>query len=505
MTWPRASARNDLGAVLLRAGFRPALALVLLALVAGTVTAQARPGWVVQDDVASVEPFAAPAQIAASDASLVVACDADAPDGVNVAMFVGSYAVPLPARLDVLVRIDRQPPRRAEWVTNQETLALPAYFDEVTNILTDLRSGTTFAARVFLFGGVDDAAQPTFQFDVTGFAAIERQLGCGSAGSAADDPFTAAPPAPSVPAAPAAPSGSGLPTAPWEVLGTGSAAFAIADGGRGASLIATCEVESQLPIALVLFDEGSSVPDRAFSVRFAAGDVLEVVDVGDGLYQIVPAGIPALGATEVLIAGTDPNGFDVTAVFADGSETGLLRAAGGEGFFAAWDALPCTGTPASDAPASPSPSTPGRSDAGSTPTGAGAWTLDPTGEFFGYTDARGRTFGFICGVNEDGTPAIFLELPGVSVPSSDGIARFDFARASGVGGSAAWNFAAVGDGLYLTDLVATDDIAFKLLPDGDADPWNTVVVGVSGGAAAVMVVPGEELVANLYTRLVCVQ
>jgi hypothetical protein len=417
--------------------------------------------------------------------------------------------VPLPSRLDVLVRIDRQPPRRAEWVTNEDTLALPAYFDEVTNILNDLRAGTTFAARLFLFGGVEDAAQPTFQFDVTGFAEVERQLGCGSAASAGDDPFAAPPsaPAPSDPGT-AAPSASGLPTASWEVLGSGPETLAIADGGRGATLIATCEVESSLPIALVLIDDGPAA-GRSFSVRFADGDVLELDDVGDGLYQVVPAGIPALGGTQVLIAGSDPSGFDVTAVFPDGSEALLLRASGGDGFYAAWDALPCTGQPASEAPApQPAPSTPGRSGAGSpsaSAVGSGSWSLDPTADLFGYTDAQGRTFGFICGVTDDGTPAIFLDLPGVPVAASDGLARFDFARASGVGGSARWNFAVVSDGLFVTDTVATDDIAFKLLPDTDADPWNTVVVGVAGGAASVMVVPGEDLVAEFYTRLTCVQ
>jgi hypothetical protein len=310
---------------------------------------------------AIVEPFAFPASIQRSDAALVVTCDSQAPEGLNVGVVFGAYGVTVPAEVDVLVRRDRDAPRRAPWLTDQATNGLPRYFEEVSAILADLRTGGSFAVRVFLFPGVDDASQPTFQFDVDGFAAVERDLGCGGAAGTTGDPFA---------------------------------------------------------------------------------------DVG---------------------------------------------------------APPSTSTPSAPA----APATPGRSGAGS-PSGAaggsGSWSLDPSSELFGYTDAQGRTFGFICGVNDDGTPAIFLDLPGVRVtPTADGLARFDFARASGVGGSASWNFAVVSEGLFVTDTVATEDIGLKLLPATDTAPWNTVVVGVTGGAGSVMVVPGEDVVAEFYTSLVCVR
>ena len=339
----------------------PSLALVLFIALAGSAWAQERPTWVVEPGSgALVEPFAFPSSIQRADAALVVTCDTAAPEGLNVGVIFGSYGVPVPPEVDVLVRRDREAPRRAPWLTDEASSGLPRYFEEVSAILADLRAGGTFAVRVFLFQGVDDAAQPTFQFDVGGFAAVERDVDCATAGNATDDPFA---------------------------------------------------------------------------------------DVG--------------------------------------------------------------ATPSTLAPSAPAaPSTPGRRGAGSTPSAAattGEWSIDPSSELFSYSDGQGRLFGFICGASDDGTPVIFLDLPGVPVASSDGIARFDFARAGGSGDTASWNFVDVGDGLYVTDTVATDDIAFKLLPDDGPEPWNTLVVGVTGGAGAVLVVPGEDLVAQFYTSLTCVR
>jgi hypothetical protein len=493
------SPRSSVGSDRRRSKIRRLGALLLPWLLVAFAAGQSRPGWVVQDGVASVEPFAAPARIVASDASLVVACDADAPDGLNVAMFVGSYDVPLPERLDVLVRIDRQPPRRAEWITNQDTLALPAYFDEVTNVLDDLRSGATFAARLFLFGGVEDAAQPTFQFDVSGFTEVERRLGCGAAGAAGGDPFadapaSPAPPAPPPPPAPPAPGrsatpGGALPVTPWSVAGSGRDTTAVATGGD-ASLLATCEYESQLPIALVLLDGGPAA-GRAFSLRFEGGDVLDLVDLGEGLFQIVPAGVPALGGTGLLIAAAAADGFDVRAVFADGSEVTLLRAAGGDGFFAAWDALPCTGA----------------SDPSGEAGAAAGWRLELDGGAVSYRDARGRGMGFLCSETDDGPqPVIYLELPGVPVTANGaGLADFVVARANGTAGPDTWTFADAGDGFYLTDLVATDDIGLKLLPDPGSDVWNTVTFALPGGSGPVLTVPGASRVAELFGQLSCVR
>lgn len=152
-----------------------------------------------------------------------------------------------------------------------------------------------------------------------------------------------------------------------------------------------------------------------------------------------------------------------------------------------------------DTPATPStPSTPAPSGA------SGTWQLGDQAGVLTY-QAGARAFGFVCNAGPDTPPVVYLQLPDVSVSSSaDDIASFEFARANGTLGTVSWNFLDLGDGLFVTDDVATDDIVDKLIPDQDSTQWNTVVVGVPG-QGGVLSVSGEPLVADLFLQLACIQ
>lgn len=504
------------------------LLTLLVTLFMGLAFAQDRPAWLVEDGSAVLQPFAHPASIQASDAALIVACDANAPEGLNVGLVFGSYGVAVPGEVDVLVRRDRDPPRRAVWFTDEATTGLPRSFAEVGNLLADLRFGGVLAVRVFLFGGVEDAQQPTFQFGVGDFGAVERQLGCSSA-AAADDPFAdapsaqpatpapaaPAPAAPSTPAAPAAPSrgGSAAPAASavaWDVMGSGRDRLAFA-ADADATLIGTCEYETQLPIAVLILEPGAPTAGRPFTVRFGAAGPYDAVDQGDGFYQVAVQGDFLAAGDALFSAGQSPAGFDLIATFADGSQVVLLQAAGGESFLAAWSALPCAGaavlspsSPAtsSSAPSRPAPST--RAPAAPAASSSGSWTLEEDGQLLSFVDARGYRFGFVC-TAVDADPVIYLQLSDVPVSASaDGLASFSFARANGAGGSADWNFIDAGGGLFYTDDVATNDIGLRLLPDEGSDVWNDVNVSVAG-VGTVLTAVGEERVAELYGQLTCVR
>ena len=232
-------------------------------------------------------------------------------------------------------------------------------------------------------------------------------------------------------------------------------------------------------------------------------------------------GVAARGAAALVVVDTTVAGSGGFGILVDEQARhdlqGVTYEANVAGAFRLPDADAAAAAPAPAAPARPA--RPSRSGAGSsqapppaapaqpsTPaaSASGVWEIDASDELFSYQDGA-RGLGFVCDVSEDGAPVIFLSLPDLTIPrDANGIAAFRFARSDGSLGVADWNFLDVGDGLFVTDDVATDDIGLKLLPDDGSDVWNTVVVSLpSAPGTPLLVVPGAPRVAELFGRLTC--
>ena len=208
----------------LRLARRGAGAFVALVLVASAAYAQASSAWIVseQRDLVLVNPFAAPSGIALDAASLGIVCDDTAPSGLNLVVLHGLYDTTLQVSVQGRTRVDAGSVRAFEWWFPIDTaLALPARFDDVDLLIEELRTGTTLALRFDLLAGEPDAAQPTYQFDVTGLDAALAQLACHAPGTAPpgraasprrgvapaiESPAPAPAPTPPVAATPAPPS-----------------------------------------------------------------------------------------------------------------------------------------------------------------------------------------------------------------------------------------------------------------------------------------------------------
>jgi hypothetical protein len=150
---------------------------------------------------AYVEPFSHPDTVQQSDTGLVVACDPAAPDGYELYVWIGAH--PMPAKdpragtIEVLTRRDADEVRTTLWsvVGSNDTVVLAS--ERVRELLMDdLRRGGVLSLRV-LTDPPRGALQPTFQFDVDGFAAVEAALACAEVGRRASQP------APTDPAPPA--------------------------------------------------------------------------------------------------------------------------------------------------------------------------------------------------------------------------------------------------------------------------------------------------------------
>jgi hypothetical protein len=132
---------------------------------------------------------------------------------------------PFDATIEVLVRREADAIRSGRWTLDESETTLRAATAERSSLLADLRRGGNVALRIVSDPALG-AAQPTFQFAVDGFAAVEAHLDCLRVGSTAParDPFAAVAPAgPGVGVVTREPptSGSAAPEAPaadpWRV------------------------------------------------------------------------------------------------------------------------------------------------------------------------------------------------------------------------------------------------------------------------------------------------
>lgn len=304
-----------------------------------------------------------------------------------------------------------------------------------------------------------------------------------------------------------------------------SRAFGVAGNGSGTTTLRRVTVDGA-ELSAVHAEEARTVIVEDSTVRGAGesgvnllgdarGEVRRSRVEASALNGIEAKGSATLVVVDSTVAGSGGYGIFV-AEQARHDLQGVTYEANAAGAFQLPDADAAAPAPAEPAPTRPS--RPSRSGAGSSqaapppPTtqpnasdaGGGAWEIDPSAELFSYQEGA-RELGYVCGVSEDGAPVIFLSLPDVTVPSdADDIAVFRFARADGSLGASDWNFLDVGDGLFVTDDVATDDISVQLLPDEGESAWNTVVVSLpSGSGGPLLVVPGSPRVAELFGRLTC--
>lgn len=311
----------------------------------------------------------------------------------------------------------------------------------------------------------------------------------------------------------------------------GSSGFGVAGNGNGTTTLTRVTVDGS-ELSAVHAEESRTVIIASSTVRNAGESGVNLRDDARGevrdsrIEDSAVNGIDAQDAARVTVIDTVLAGNASYGVRIDGNARHDLQGVTYDGNGAGPFVLPnvdaaAAATPAESAPARPSrPSRSGAGGASSTPPPApapstpapsapsanatGSWSLNAAGDVVSYVDGD-RELGFVCAGAADDPPVIFLVLPGVPVAvDGEGIASFGFARANGSLGSANWNFLDLGDGFFATDDVATDDIALRLLPDDDPTAWNTVVVSVAG-QGAVLVVPGELRVAELYGQLVCVQ
>ena len=398
----------------MRAFVRRALACGVGLVLASGLAQATPPGWTLTPDrsAAYVEAFAFPGSIRQADTGLAVVCDERAPSGLNARAWFGVFpGATLPTELEVLVRRDREAPRREPWITDGVDFGTPRYFEEVDRVLDDWRRGGTFALRLFLFAAVPDDQQPTYQFAVDGFAEVEAQLACQApddpfADLAADDPFAdlaasdpfadapsphdpfAAPvaPAPAAPAPAADPFAT--PTAPtpapdpfatpsgattaapdaapapvaWAEAGPAGGEYLAARAGAVTAYL-TCDDDDH-PIVLLGVISGPAV-GRTFTPVLNGATLLELHEELDpGMFVLAIAGSPRLGALAWSIAA-DEGVMGLDAVFADGSREPLLRARGGGDF---WSRTGWIGCLAPWAPVGP--------DAG----GVTSWTTDGDGD-----------------------------------------------------------------------------------------------------------------------------
>jgi hypothetical protein len=305
-----------------------------------------------------------------------------------------------------------------------------------------------------------------------------------------------------------------------------SRGFAVAGNGTGTTTLRRVTVDGS-ELSAVHAEASRTVIVEGSTVRGAGESGVNLL--GDARGEVRDSriegaainGVEARDASSIAVANTTVAGNGSYGIYVDDQARhdlqGVTYEANVAGAFRLPDADAAAAAPAPEAPARPS--RPSRSGAGSSQpapppapaqpaapaaSASGSWEIDASSELFSYQDGA-RAFGFVCGVSEDGAPVAFLSLPDLAIPSdANGVATFRFVRSDGSLGTVDWNFLDVGDGLFLTDDVATDDIGLKLLPNEGSDVWNTVVVSLpSAPGTPLLVVPGSPRVAELFGRLTC--
>lgn len=291
----------------------------------------------------SLEATVVPDEGNTSYAGLVVFCDADAIDGLNVDVIFGQFDEPVPDEFDVWTRLDDEDVRVMPFVFDWTWFdsGYPLFYEDVSAMLADLDKGGTLYLRAFLFDDRADADQPTYTFEVTGFAAAASQLACRSEPVDEDpdeDPFGSR----SSPSAqPASPAPQTTPAVAWEYLSTlddGSPLY-VADGGE---VIVGLTCNGPRVNVLVGIFGGPAI--GATDVRFGLA-TYALEPFGDGIQRAVATegrgdpGLTAAYGLELAFRSTDA--LDVTATVS-GTVVHLLRLDGGASFEAAWSGLPCS-------------------------------------------------------------------------------------------------------------------------------------------------------------------
>lgn len=201
-TPPLAAASRHLAAAVL------VMAAIALSAVTSTVRAQA-PTWVVDPSgdafveaergigFAYVEAFSFPADMTQIQTGLFITCDADAPDGYDLYVWLSDAPIPAldPAarQIDVLTRLGDGAIGQATWTVSDYGSFKVARPDETTRtaLMADMARGGVLAVRVLAEPALG-AAQPTFQFQVDDFARVGA-LTCSEQALPRPDPFAPAP------------------------------------------------------------------------------------------------------------------------------------------------------------------------------------------------------------------------------------------------------------------------------------------------------------------------
>jgi hypothetical protein len=177
------------------------LRLLLVSLVAFMPTvasAQIAPTWVVMPESdnfsraglgsAYVEAFTHPDTMTQLETGIFVACDPGSVDRYDVFVWIGEHPMPgkdtVAGTIEVVTRRDAEGVRSTTWLLDEGDTTIRALGPARAGMLDDLRLGGTLSLRVQSDPGLG-AEQPTFQFAVDGFGAVEAALGCDRIGAVA--------------------------------------------------------------------------------------------------------------------------------------------------------------------------------------------------------------------------------------------------------------------------------------------------------------------------------
>jgi hypothetical protein len=172
------------------------LLVSLVAFVPTVASAQSTPTWVVMPGSDSfsraglgsayVEAFSHPDTMTQLETGIFVACDPSSTDGYDVFVWIGAHPMPgkdaVAGTVEVVTRRSAEGVRATTWLLDEGDTTIRALGPARAGMLEDLRFGGTLSLRVQSDPGVG-AEQPTFEFAIDGFAAVEASLGCAQIGA----------------------------------------------------------------------------------------------------------------------------------------------------------------------------------------------------------------------------------------------------------------------------------------------------------------------------------